>query len=152
MSSQKPPDWFIIVVAFLILGLLISFWHTIYHKWDKNALETIVEPHSLFLKANIPPCYVQTTDLGTRTVTAYSSTPEETDDTPFITASGQTVRKGIVATNELAIGSLVKIDGRVYEVQDRTNARYQYLYDIWMPSKQEALDWGKRTLKIELAF
>ena len=152
MHLRDVIDWLIIVAIFMVLVFLVSLWVAGYRKSHTSVLETIVEPHSLFLKANIPPCYVQTTDLGTRTVTAYSSTPEETDDTPFITASGQTVRSGIVATNELAFGTLVKIDGKVYEVQDRTNARYQYLYDIWMPSKQEALDWGKRTLKIELAY
>ena len=38
-------------------------------------------------------------------VTAYSSTPEETDDTPRITASGGEVRDGIVAANFLPFGA-----------------------------------------------
>ena len=156
MSRQEIVDWLIIVAIFMVLSLLISLWHTIYHKWEDNALEMPLNEFNgtseLFLRSDLPPCHIETADLGYRTVTAYSSTPEETDDTPFITASGLTVRDGIVATNELAFGTLVKIDGRVYEVQDRTNVRYHNLYDVWMPSKQEALDWGKRTLKIELAY
>ena len=32
-------------------------------------------------------------------ITAYSSTPEETDSTPFITASGSHVRNGVAAAN-----------------------------------------------------
>src|SRR4030042_3654518 len=38
-------------------------------------------------------------------VTAYSSTPEETDDTPFITASGNYVRPGVIAANFLPFGT-----------------------------------------------
>ncbi|MDP3003980.1 MAG: hypothetical protein Q8N43_00505, partial [Candidatus Azambacteria bacterium] len=34
-------------------------------------------------------------------LTAYSSTPDQTDDTPFITASNTRVRDGIVAANFL---------------------------------------------------
>lgn len=86
--------------------------------------------------------------LGWRVITAYSSCPEETDDTPFITASGQEVRKGIIATNELPIGTLVEIDGEIYEVQDRMNARYDYRIDIWMPSKEEALAFGKQIKRV----
>ncbi|HNY97834.1 MAG TPA: hypothetical protein PKM84_01795, partial [Candidatus Pacearchaeota archaeon] len=32
-------------------------------------------------------------------VTAYSSTPDQCDDTPFVTAAGNQVRDGIVAAN-----------------------------------------------------
>src|SRR3990167_1248447 len=39
------------------------------------------------------------------TITAYSSTPEETDSTPFITASGTHVRDGVVAANFLPLGT-----------------------------------------------
>jgi len=60
-------------------------------------------------------------------VTAYTSAPEETDDTPFTTASGQTVRDGIVATNLLPFGTKIRIPKyfgeRVFEVQDRMNVR-----------------------------
>ncbi|MBI2036999.1 MAG: hypothetical protein HYT14_01400, partial [Candidatus Liptonbacteria bacterium] len=45
----------------------------------------------------------------TVTITAYSSTPEETDSTPFITASGTHVRDGVVAANFLPFGTAVKI-------------------------------------------
>ena len=39
-------------------------------------------------------------------LTAYSSSVDETDDTPFITASGKHVRDGIVATNFLPFGEV----------------------------------------------
>jgi len=86
----------------------------------------------------------------TRAITAYSSTPEETDDTSFITASGERVRDGICASNEFPFGTLLLIDGKIYVVKDRTNARYQYLVDLWMPSKEEAKEWGRQVKEIYL--
>ncbi len=79
-------------------------------------------------------------------VTAYSSTPEETDETPFITASGIQVRKGIVATNMLPFGTLIKIPKyfgeQVFVVEDRMHERKENFIDIWMPSKDEAKNFG----------
>ncbi len=103
--------------------------------------------------SSVPPVHEEqeTLDvLGYRIITAYSSTPDQTDDTPFITASGQMVRDGIIATNELPMGTSVKIDGKVYEVQDRTNSRYAYRYDIWFPTRQEALDYGRQVKEVIL--
>jgi 3D (Asp-Asp-Asp) domain-containing protein len=79
-------------------------------------------------------------------VTAYSSTPEETDDTPFITASGTRVRDGIVATNELPMGTKIKIPAaygdKIFTVEDRMHARMKNKIDIWMPEKHLARKFG----------
>ncbi|MFA7201974.1 MAG: hypothetical protein WC099_03195 [Candidatus Paceibacterota bacterium] len=89
-------------------------------------------------------------------VTAYSSSPEETDDTPFITASGSTVRDGVAAANFLPIGSKFRIPtafgDKVFTVEDRMNPRYNgvQIVDLWMDSKEQAIDFGKKPLKIEL--
>jgi 3D (Asp-Asp-Asp) domain-containing protein len=85
-----------------------------------------------------------------RIVTAYSSRPEETDDTPFITASGQRVRYGICATNEFPFGTILKLGDIICEVQDRTNKRYKYRIDIWMPTTEKALEFGKKILPIKV--
>ena len=65
------------------------------------------ELHSL-----LPIASPQTPEQVARTidvvVTAYSSTVWQTDDTPFITASGTTVRDGIVAANFLPMGTKVR--------------------------------------------
>src|SRR3989344_1044153 len=42
-------------------------------------------------------------------ITAYSSTPDQTDDTPFITASGKQVADGIVANNLLPFGTKIRM-------------------------------------------
>jgi 3D (Asp-Asp-Asp) domain-containing protein len=79
-------------------------------------------------------------------VTAYSSTPEETDDTPFITASNSMVRDGIIALNFLPFGTKVRIPklfgNRVFTVEDRMHYRKSGFADIWMPSKEAAIAFG----------
>ena len=42
-------------------------------------------------------------------ITAYSSTPWETDDDPYITAAGTRVREGIVANNYFPFGTKIRI-------------------------------------------
>lgn len=82
-------------------------------------------------------------------VSAYTSSVEETDDTPFITASGVKTRPGIVANNCLEFGTRVVIGGVEYEVQDRMNRRYGCeVFDIWKQSKHEARTWGRQSLTV----
>ncbi len=86
-------------------------------------------------------------------VTAYSSSPDETDATPFTTASGEPVSDGTVACPaRYPFGTKVYISGKLYVCWDRLNPRYQDLevWDIWMPSKAQAVQWGRRVLKIEV--
>ena len=82
---------------------------------------------------------------------AYNPVPEQTDDTPFITASGEMVKEGIIAVNWLPFGSLLRINGEIYEVKDRMNSKYGYPYvDIFMWEVDEAIEFGRQKLKVEL--
>lgn len=85
-------------------------------------------------------------------VTAYSSTVDQTDSTPFITASGQRVRDGLIAANFLPFGSKVKIPkffgDKVFVVQDRMHKRKTNNVDIWMPTKQQAINFGRNKAEI----
>lgn len=87
-------------------------------------------------------------------VTAYSSSPIETDGDPYITASGQWVRDGIVAANFLPFGTKIRIPelfgDKVFVVQDRMHPRKKYQVDIWFPSQQEAVQFGAHYGYIEL--
>lgn len=86
------------------------------------------------------------------TVTAYSSTSEETDDSPFITASGTHVRDGVAAANFLPFGTIIKIPelygDRIFMVEDRLHERYSDRVDIWMPTKEDAQNFGRQTAHI----
>jgi len=88
-------------------------------------------------------------------ITAYSSTPEETDETPFITASGKSVSDGIIANNMLPLGTKIRIPSlygsKVFVVEDRMNRRKSdYHIDIWMASKPLAVNFGVKTADIEV--
>lgn len=87
-------------------------------------------------------------------VTGYSSSPLETDDTPFITASGTFVREGIVACNFLPFGTKIRIPklfgGEVFVVEDRMHPRKKYQVDVWFPSREEALQFGAHLTYIEV--
>lgn len=88
------------------------------------------------------------------TVTSYNSEPGQTDDTPFTTAFNTQVRDGIVATNFLPKGTLVRFPDlygdKIFTVEDRMNQRYYYHMDIWMANKQEAKQFGVKYQKMEI--
>ena len=101
--------------------------------------------------------------------TAYNSDVNQTDSTPFITASGELVRDGtlalsrdmIRAENEMmermgynpaaaiSYGDTVDlIYVRRMVVHDTMNRRYSRRADIWMDSERDALAWGVRNVFI----
>lgn len=89
------------------------------------------------------------------TVTAYSSTVDQTDADPFTTASGAHVRDGIIAHNLLPFGTEVRFPDyygdKIFVVEDRMNARYGgNMADIWMPTREQAKQWGVRIVKMEV--
>lgn len=93
----------------------------------------------------------QPSQTFTATLYAYSSTPDQTNGDPFITASGQRVTDGIVANNCLPFGTEVKINNKIYRVQDRMAARYGCAsFDVWHPTRQSAIQFGKQTAVVEV--
>jgi 3D (Asp-Asp-Asp) domain-containing protein len=88
-------------------------------------------------------------------ITAYSSTPDQTDSTPFITASNSWVRKGIVANNWFPFGTRIKIPelfgDKIFVVEDRMHQRKgNYHVDIWFSSREEAINFGVERAYIEV--
>ncbi|TSC89895.1 MAG: hypothetical protein G01um10143_385 [Parcubacteria group bacterium Gr01-1014_3] len=85
-------------------------------------------------------------------MTAYSSTPGQTDDSPFITASGHHVRDGIVAANFLPMYTQIKIPElfgeKVFVVEDRMNRRYTHRVDIWFADTKDAWKFGLKRVEI----
>ncbi len=79
-------------------------------------------------------------------ITAYASVPEETSDHPFITASGEHVRDGVVASNLLPFGTKIEIPklfgDKIFIVEDRMNHRFENTIDIWMSSRTKAKNFG----------
>lgn len=89
-----------------------------------------------------------------RVITAYSSTPDQTDATPFITAQGTRVRDGIVAANFLPFGTKVRIPAlfgdKVFVVEDRMNKRHASRLDVWFETRWQAREFGIRVAQIEV--
>ena len=87
-------------------------------------------------------------------VTAYSSTPEETDDTPFITASNTRTRDGVVAANFLKFGTTVRFPdlygAKTFVIEDRMARRFSDRMDIWFSTKEEARRFGIQYVTVEI--
>jgi len=109
-----------------------------------NALLPIIQP-------NIPERVVRSFAV---VVTAYSSTKNQTDETPFVTASGTWVREGIVAANFVPFGTRIKLPDiygdKVFVVEDRMHHRKKYQVDIWFASYSEAKSFGAKRTVVEV--
>ncbi len=87
-------------------------------------------------------------------LTAYSSTPDQTDDSPFITASNTHVRDGIVAANFLNFGTRIKIPSifgdKIFTVEDRMARKNNGKIDIWFPARHLAKRFGIQEAEVEI--
>ncbi len=88
-------------------------------------------------------------------ITGYSSTEDQTDDTPFITASGKKVTDGIIANNMLPFGTKIRIPelygNKIFTVEDRMHKRMgKYQADIWFPEYMQAKKFGAKITEIEV--
>ncbi|AKM77912.1 MAG: hypothetical protein UX49_C0010G0013 [Candidatus Wolfebacteria bacterium GW2011_GWC2_46_275] len=89
-------------------------------------------------------------------VSAYTSSVDQTDDTPFITASGSYVRDGIAAANFLPMGTKFRIPklfgDKVFVVEDRMNSRYNGTthVDIFMEDGRQAYLFGMQSAQLEV--
>lgn len=126
-----------------------------HQKSDQERTLITIQSNTLVPSSN-HPYNMQVQPLKTIQVvlTAYSSRPQETDDTPFTTAFGTSVRDGVVANNGLPFGTKIKIPelygNKIFTVEDRMNQRYEsYHVDIWFASTQDAINFGvKRTYAV----
>ena len=113
--------YIITILLAVILGVLLNTSRTI-----------VVQNNNYYIK--------------TATITGYSSTEDQTDSTPFLTASQKQVKKGIIACpREIPFGSKVEIEGKAYICEDRMSKKFNDRFDIWFESTEEALEWGRQT-------
>lgn len=105
--------------------------------------------------------------------TAYTSSPRETDRTPFITATGMRTALGVVAVSRdllriLPYGTKLRLKdlgsvygrgkgrfdalfrGRIFVVADTMHPRMRKRLDIWLPDRTLALQFGRRFLEVEV--
>ena len=141
----------IVVALILVIGMwvwliyaigLLSRLEVEKKTWHSGDPQAMIQGNSLI--AISEPVYLKEIGRVYGTITAYSSTVEQCDSTPFITASGQRVREGIIANNYYPFGTKAEVIGvGFFEIQDRMSIKYDGTHlDIWFPSEEEAFQWG----------
>lgn len=88
-------------------------------------------------------------------VTVYNSVPEQTQGDPFITASGERVRDGIIAANCLPFGTRLRMPDmygdKIFIVKDRLAAdKSCFILDIWREQIEGSKSFGAPITKIEI--
>lgn len=128
---------------------------------DLENITTILSPATLIANGHLTICKIdkssyQVVKTIKMIVTAYSSTPDQTDNTPFVTASGKKVEDGIVANNMLPFGTKIRIPelygNKTFVVEDRMHKRKgTKMMDVWMEKTKEAKEFGaKYNISIEV--
>lgn len=91
------------------------------------------------------------------TVTAYSPTKRECDDTPWLAASGKRPRVGTVAVSRnlfysgWVFGSRIYIEGLgIYRINDLMHPRWENRIDVFLESERLARRFGRREVKVVL--
>jgi 3D (Asp-Asp-Asp) domain-containing protein len=92
-------------------------------------------------------------------VTGYSSTPDQTDETPWLTAWSTQTRPGVIALSRdllrtftagapFDFGDKILVAGvGIFLVEDTMASRWTNRADIWFPTRLQARQWGlKETL------
>jgi len=155
--------------SFLSLVLIFVFFSRFCGILVEGSLSTIIISNSEVQSSNdnnTPYLSSQTFLLGINPtfaplttkkiiVTAYSSTPDQTDDTPFITASNKVVEDGIVACNFLAFGTKLRLPelfgDKIFVVEDRMHQKFSSDHlDIWFPDRETAQNFGVKETTLEI--
>lgn len=141
----------VFVINIIFSGLAVKNINEISNQFSDLSL---IQGNSILAASNpfLPP---QSAKKVKMIITAYSSTPWQTDSTPFVTAAGTEVREGIVANNLLPIGTEIRIPelygDKVFVVEDRMNSRKsKYHVDIWFPDYYQAKSFGAKTSYVEI--
>ena len=146
----------LVAVGLIAEGLVLAVITAKMNESDNIQIPEIstIQNNSIVAVSNptLPPNTAQKLEM---VITAYSSTTWQTDETPFITASGKTVTDGIIANNLLPFGTKVRIPeiygDKVFVVEDRMHTKNgNYHVDIWFPSYWQAKSFGKTSAYIEI--
>jgi len=185
----------VIALVFWVMNILNNAWVSVLTSKDrgdeiqlKQVEQALIEKKEEEIPDNIKfytydPVREQmyyNVELRNQVISAYTLSPEETDDTPCIGAWGDNLcemvcwggmgtaspfitfsenkdkeytcfENNIIANNYYPKNSIVIINGVEYELLDRMNSRYgKSSFVILMNDRQDALNWGRRTMDIEL--
>lgn len=115
------------------------FWDTEYFQSTTSVLAEINNP-------------VPKIEEGIYLVTGYSSTPDQTDSSPDIMASGKKVYDGAIACpRKYEFGTKVEISGKLYTCEDRMALKHDGAnpkFDIWYSSRELAKNHGVQKVRV----
>lgn len=159
---EKSPVESVIIATFLVATFYVLMPVEVVanaqsFKADEKAASLVVQTmlnesldYGAFPQAKLRGPYT----VATVTASAYNSVPWQTDSTPFTTASGTTVRHGVIAANFLPIGTMITIPDvygdQIFIVEDRMNPRYRNNIDIWMEDIGDARKFGRKPVEIHI--
>ena len=113
----------------------------------------------LFLTALIPgteiyienPPHTRSHSFLMAEVTAYTSSENETDSTPYLTAAQTATRDGVIACPRyIPFFTVVEIDSKKYSCEDRMALKHPDRWDIWMASYEDAIEFGIKKLIVKI--
>jgi 3D (Asp-Asp-Asp) domain-containing protein len=138
------------------------------------AVDVLAEPRVVDWPAPVAEGPVANPVLSVRG-TAYNSMVSQTNDQPFVTATGQRTGWGIVAVSrdllgaDLPYGTLVRLrdlgnfhngrgagayqdllDDTTFVVEDTMHPRKRNQIDVWFADHASALAWGVRRIEVEV--
>ena len=157
--SNKSVRKFLISIIILLAILLVLESTQFFLQFKETIVQRpvyMVEGQPIDIDAYLREYFVNKIPQKTMyvTVSAYSSTKDQTDGNPFLTGLGTPVRDGIVAANFLPIGTVVrfpdKFGEKIFVVEDRMHEKYGLQVDIWMSNQEEAKKFGIQYLKMEI--
>lgn len=112
--------------------------------WDSEEFN-----HLAMISNEAPVAGPQKLEEVVAIVTGYSSTPDQTDDTPEIMASGKKVYEGAAACpRKYKFGTKIEVNGKLYTCEDRMHIRFDDRFDIWYPTRMDAKIHGKQQLNV----
>lgn len=159
-KSAKASIWGI-VMGFVFFssysGLIVEGSpSTIVNNSDQDSLSAneINNSSNTFLAAVNSP-QISVTSKRRIIVTAYSSTSDQTDETPFVTASGKWVYDGVIASNFLEFGTKVRFPelfgDKIFTVEDKMHERFaDTRVDIWFADRESAKEFGLQEAIMEI--
>ncbi len=148
------------LILLVVFGVISQVYSAIGQNKDRSDLVAtpnfiVVQNNSLISLSNPNDPALKVVKELPVIITAYSSTVSQTDDTPFITASGSHVRDGIVANNLLPFGTRIRIPDvygdKIFVVEDRMNRKKGYYHvDVWFSDYWQAKNFGAKRTTIEV--
>lgn len=120
---------------------------------DAKGSDKMVAPQEQQTSLKVPEVTPNPTQVMSASVSAFTSAVEETDDTPNVTASGTYVHPGTAACpTRYPFGTRILVAGKTYVCEDRMALRFRAgnYFDLWMASRTSALQWGRRSVSVEV--